>query len=62
MCRSEGHAVVTADIGGQAALLKKPRKHSKSVIFAGGRKSLTGEEKTASVIGDGQWIAVLMIP
>src|SRR5207245_5613163 len=58
---SEGNAVVTADIGGQAALLKKLLKHGKSVIFAGGRKSLTGEEKTASVIGDRQWIAVLMI-
>src|ERR1700693_3480986 len=59
--RSEGHAVVTANVDRQAALLKKPLKHSKSVIFAGGRKSLTGEEKTASVISDGQWIAVLMI-
>jgi hypothetical protein len=62
VCRSEGHAVVTANVDRQAALLKKPLKHSKSLVFAGGRKSLTGEEKTASVIGDGQWIAVLMIP
>ncbi len=59
---SEGHAVIAADVGGQAALLKKPFKHSKSVLFAGGRKSLTGEEKTASVIGDRQRIAVLTIP
>ncbi len=51
-----------SDIGRQAALLKKPLKHSKSVFFAGGRKSLTGEEKTARVIGDGQGGAVLMIP
>jgi hypothetical protein len=62
VCRSEGHAVVTADVDRQAALLKKPFKHSKSVVFAGGRKSLTGEEKAASVIGDGPRIAVLMIP
>jgi hypothetical protein len=26
VCRSEGHAVVTADVGRQAALLKKPFK------------------------------------
>jgi len=58
---SERNAVVTADVGRQAALLKKPLKHRKSVIFAGGRKSLTGEEKTASVISDGEWIAALMI-
>src|SRR5882762_2794955 len=60
--RSEGHAVVSANVDRQAALLKKPLKHRKSVILASGRKSLPGEEKTASVIGDGQWIAVLMIP
>jgi hypothetical protein len=59
---SERNAAVTADVGRQAALLKEPLKHRKSVIFAGGAKSLTREEKTASVIGDGQWIAVLMIP
>src|SRR6266852_6375332 len=62
VCRSEGHTVVTADVGRQAALLKKPFKHSESVVFAGGRKRLTGEEITASVIGDGQGIAVFMIP
>jgi len=49
-------------LAGRPRLLKKLLKHGKSVIFAGGRKSLTGEEKTASVIGDRQWIAVLMIP
>src|SRR2546427_12183413 len=59
---SEGNAVVTADIGGQAALLKKLLKHGKSVIFAGGRKSLTGEEKTASVMRDRHWIGGLVIP
>src|SRR6266850_3303715 len=53
VCRSEGHTVVTANVDRQAALLKKPLKHRKSVILASGRKSLTGEEKTAGVIGDG---------
>ena len=58
---SEGHAVVAADVGGQAALLKKPLKHSKSVIFSGGRKRFAGEQITAGVIGDRQRIAVLLI-
>jgi len=31
--RSEGHAVVTANVGGQAALFKKPFKHSKKCSF-----------------------------
>ena len=39
---SEGHAVIAADVGRQAALLKKPLKHSKSVVFTGRRKSVTG--------------------
>src|SRR2546423_720638 len=59
---SEGNAVVTADIGGPAALLKKLFNHGKRGIFAGGSKSPTGVEKTARRIGDRQWIAVLMIP
>jgi hypothetical protein len=49
---SEGYTVVATDVGGQAALLKKPLKYSESVVFAGGRKRLTGEEKAAGVIGD----------
>jgi hypothetical protein len=56
----ERNAVVAADVGGQTALLKEPFKHE-SVGFFGGREGLTGEEKTAGVIGDGQRIAVLMI-
>ena len=59
--RSEGHAVIAADVGRQAALLKKPLKHCKSVLFSGRRKSLTGEEITAGVIGDRQRIAILPI-
>ena len=59
---SEGHAVIAADVGGQAALLKKPLKGSKSVVFAGGRKSLTSEEIAAGMVGDGERIAVLTIP
>src|ERR1700739_2938104 len=58
---SEGHAVVAADVGRQAALLKKPLKHSESIVFPGRRKSLTGEEKTAGMVGDRQRIAVLTI-
>jgi len=42
VCGSEGHAVVAADVGGPATLLKKPLKHSESVVFTGRRKSLTG--------------------
>ena len=58
---SEGNTVIAADVRRQAALLKKPLKHGKSVIFFGGREGLTGEEIPAGVIGDGQRIAVLMI-
>src|SRR6266536_3284339 len=47
---------------GHAALLKKPLKHSESVVFPGRRKGFTGEQKPAGVVGDGQRIAVLMIP
>ncbi len=35
---SEGDAVIAADVGRQAALLKKPFKHGKSVVFFGVRK------------------------
>ena len=59
---SKGHATVAADVGRQAALLKKPFKHGKSIAFLGARKSLTGEEITAGMISDGQRIAVLTIP
>jgi len=58
---SEGHPVVAAHVGGQAALLKKPLKYSKSVVFSGGGKGLTAEKKTAGVIGDRQRVAVLVI-
>src|SRR5690348_13799837 len=59
--RSEGHTVITADVGGQAALLEKPLKHGKSVIFSGGRKRFAGEQKTAGMVRDGQGIAILTI-
>src|SRR5229473_2858369 len=62
MCGSERHTVIAADVGGQAALLKKPLKHRESVLFPGRRKGFTGEEKPAGVVGDRQRIAVLMIP
>ena len=58
---SEWNAIIAANVGRQAALLKKPFKHGKSVVFFGARKSLTGEEITAGMIGDGQRVAVFMI-
>ena len=58
---SEGHAVIAADVGRQAAFLKKPLKYGESIVFASGGKSLASQQKTAGVIGDGQRIAVLTI-
>ena len=58
---AKGHAVVAADVGGQATLLEKPLKHGESVVFSGGRKRFAGEQKTAGMIGDGQRITVLAI-
>ena len=59
--RSEGNAVIAADVGGQATLLKKPLKHWERVVFAGRRKRFTSEQKTAGMIGDGERITVLAI-
>src|SRR5262249_43701433 len=61
VCGSERHAVVTADIGRQATLLKKPLKYRESVVFSGRRKRFTSEQKTAGVIGDRERITVLAI-
>src|ERR1700745_953148 len=61
VCRSKGHAVFTADVGGQATLLEKPLKYRESVVFSGRRKRFTSEEKTAGMIGDGERITVLAI-
>jgi hypothetical protein len=58
---SEGHTVIAADVGGQATLLKKPLKHSESVLFPGRRKGFTGEQKAAGMVGDRQRITVLVI-
>jgi hypothetical protein len=58
---SEGHTIVAADVGGQAALFKKPLKYSESVVFSSRRKRFTDEQKTAGVIGDGKRITVLPI-
>ena len=44
---SEGNAVVTADVGRQATLLKQPLKDCESEVLSGRRKRFTGEEKTA---------------
>ena len=59
---SEGHTVIAADVGGQAALFKKSLKHSESVIFSRRGKSLTSEKKPAGVVGDGERIAIFAIP
>src|ERR1700680_4141755 len=58
---SKGHAIVAADVGRQAALLKKLFKHGKSVVFFGGGESFAGEQITAGMIRDGQWVAVFVI-
>src|SRR6516164_5378938 len=58
----EGHAVVAADVRRQAALLKKPLKHSKSVVFFGGGERLAGEQVAAGMIGDRQRVTIVMIP
>jgi hypothetical protein len=58
---SEGHTVIAADVGRQATLLKKPLKHSESVLFSSRRKGFTSEKKPAGVIGNGKRIAVLVI-
>jgi len=42
---SEGHTVTAADVGWQAALLKKPFKHSESKVFSGRGKSFAGKKK-----------------
>jgi hypothetical protein len=59
--RSEGNTIVTADVGRQATLLKKPLKHRESVVFSGRGKRFTSEQKTAGVIGDCERITVLAI-
>ena len=59
--RSEGHAVIAADVCGQAAFAKKPFKDDKSVLLPIGGKRLAGEQETAGVIGHRQWVAVLVI-
>src|SRR3984893_8755480 len=58
---SKGHAIVAADVGRQAALLKKPFKHGKSIVFFGGGERFAGEQITTGMIGDGQWVAVFVI-
>src|SRR5215469_17960528 len=62
VCRSEGHAIVAADVGRQAALFKKSLKHSKSKVFFGGGERLADQQIPTRMIGDGQRVAVVMIP
>ena len=42
--------VVAAHVGRQAALLKKPLKYSKSVVFSGGRKGFTSKKKFTDLL------------
>src|SRR5258708_20516032 len=58
---SKGHTVIAADVCWQAALLKKPLKRSKSIVFSGRGKSLTGEQETAGMVSDRQRIAILTV-
>jgi hypothetical protein len=58
---SEGHTVVATDVGGQAALSKKPLKYRESVVLSSGRESLTGEQKSAGVIRNGQRVAIVLV-
>src|ERR1700730_6908340 len=58
---SERDTIIAAHVGRQTALLKKPFKHCKSVVFFSGTERLTGEEITAGMIRNGQRVAVLMI-
>ena len=60
--RSEGHAVIAADVGGQAAFPKKPFKYGESEVSLGRRKRLAGQQIPAGMIGDGERVAVWMIP
>src|SRR6516225_4740756 len=57
----KGHTVIAADVGRQAALLKKPFKHSESIVFFSGRERLASQQISAGMIGDRQRVAVLMI-
>ena len=52
--RSEGHAVIAADVGGQTTLFKKPLKHGESVVSFEGRERLAGLQIPAGMIGDRQ--------
>src|SRR5260370_21171512 len=58
---SKRDTVVTANVGGQAALLKKPFEGGKRVVFASGRERLAAQEISAGMIGDGEWVTVLAV-
>src|SRR4029077_8128923 len=58
---SEGHTVITANVGGQGALAKKPFKYGKSILLPSRGKRLTGEQRTAGVVGDRERVAVVLV-
>jgi hypothetical protein len=61
MRRGEGHAIIAANVGRQAALLKQPFKRGKRVLFAGGGQSFAAQQETAGMIGDRERITVLAV-
>jgi len=59
--RREGHAVIAADVGGQATLFKKPLKHGERVVFFEGKQRLAAQQMPAGMIGDRQRVTVWVI-
>ena len=49
-----GYIGIAADVAWQSALLKKPFKHGKSIIFFSGRESFAAEQITAGMIGENE--------
>src|SRR5438552_17912181 len=54
----EGHAIIAADVSGQATFLEKPLKCGEREVFAGGGESFAAQQVTTGVIGDGERVAV----
>jgi hypothetical protein len=57
----EGHAIIAADVSGQAAFLEKPLKCGEGEVFTGGGESFAAQQVTTGVIGDGERVAVLAV-
>ena len=61
MGAGEGNAVIGADGVGQAEGLEGVLEHLKGTVFLGGFEALAGEQVAASLVGDGQRVAVFAI-